>query len=361
MSPSKTTPCRVVVVEDSLVQRAHLVELLQADGDISVVGEAATATEAIDVVARLLPDVVTLDLHIPEGGGLHALEQIMAFTPTPVVVLSSAVENDRSAPAIAALVAGALIAMPKPARWTAAAERELRASVHMARNVPVIRHVRGRLRSRPTETEPTTRSASLEPSATTKQPARPPIVAIAASTGGPPALATVLSNLAGLRSPVLIVQHLHPDFVAGLVDWMKRVSPLPVVLAENGQVARNGHVHVAPGGLHLRLGAGSRLELAERPLSIHRPSADQLFGSIAETAGARAIGVILTGMGEDGAVGLAAMHAAGAHTIGQDAATSAVYGMPRAAFRLGAVDRVLALPDIALAILTAAQRIAVSG
>ena len=339
------------------MQRAHLVELLESGGDITVVGEAGTATEAIEVVGRLHPDVVTLDLHIPGGGGLHALEQIMAFNPTPVVVLSSTVEDDRSAPAIAALVAGALIAMPKPVRWTPELEKELRANVQVARSVPVIRHMRGRLR--PRTADATSTSAPADPGPGSRRSAKPPVVAIAASTGGPPALATVLSNLAGLQSPVLIVQHLHPDFVAGLVEWMKRVSSLPVLLAEHGQPARNGHVHVAPGGLHLRLGAGSRLELTERPASIHRPSADQLFSSVAETAGALAIGVILTGMGDDGAAGLASMHAAGAHTIAQDASTSAVYGMPRAAFRLGAVDRVLALPEIAAAILVAAQRLMV--
>ena len=330
------------------MQRAFLVAVLEADGDIEIVGEATTALDAIALTARLRPDVVTLDLEIPEGGGLHALEQIMAFNPTPVVVLSSTVQSDRSASAIAALVGGALMVVPKPARWTPTLERELRANVRLVRNVPVIRHVKGRLRA--TVVAAPDRTAAPVVNSSTGSP---PVVAIAASTGGPPALSAVLGGLAGLEAPVLVVQHLHPDFVQGLAEWMTRVSPLPVVIAEHGQLARRGHVHIGPGGVHLRLGPGSRIELIERPTSVHRPSADQLFRSVAEVAGGEAVGVILTGMGDDGAAGLAAMHSNGAHTIGQDEATSAIYGMPKAAYALGALDQVLPLSSIADAILCA--------
>lgn len=362
MTPISRAACRVVVVEDSLVQRAHLVALLESAGDIVVIGEASTATEAIELVDRLRPDVVTLDLQIPGGGGQHAIEHIMAYSPTPVVVLSSTVQSDRSAPAIAALVAGALMAVPKPFRWTIDLENEFRANVRIARTIPVIRHLKGRFRGASSNSQPAKAgigqrehaSGSPSPGGSTTaggsiQP-NPPIVAIAASTGGPPALATVLSGLTGLRAPILVVQHLHPDFVQGLVDWMARVSPLNVVIAQHGDVVRGGVVYVGPGGMHLRIGPGSRIELSEKPLTIHRPSADELFTSIAKVVGQHAIGVVLTGMGEDGATGLTSMHNRGAHTIGQDEATSAVYGMPRAAKRRGALDQVLPLGDIAGAI-----------
>ncbi|MBA2280933.1 MAG: response regulator, partial [Acidimicrobiia bacterium] len=138
---------RVVVVEDSLVQRANLVAVLEADGDMTVVGEAATALEAVTLVAALRPQVVTLDLNIPDGGGQYALEQIMARTPTPVLVLSSTVHDGASVPAVEALVGGALLAVPKPSRWTAAFETELRRSVRLIRTVPVIRHIRGSRRN----------------------------------------------------------------------------------------------------------------------------------------------------------------------------------------------------------------------
>jgi two-component system chemotaxis response regulator CheB len=346
-------PARVVVVEDSLVQRANLVAVLEADGDIEVIGEAATATDAIAMVAALRPDVVTLDLNIPDGGGQHALEQIMATTPTPVLVLSSTVHDGTSIPAVEALVGGALLAVPKPARWTPAFEASLRRDVRMIRKVVVIRHLRGS-RNRPVASP--TKPPPATPAARTPGPAAPAcVVAIAASTGGPAALAVVLGGLAELTVPVLIVQHIHPDFVQGLIDWLSRVSPMAVELAHHGQVLRGGHAYLGPGGTHLRLGRDRRAELVETPVTIHRPSADQLFGSVASRAGANGVGVLLTGMGEDGAVGLAAMHRSGAHTIVQDEATSAVYGMPRAAVRLRAADRQLALPAVAEAILTAVR------
>jgi two-component system, chemotaxis family, protein-glutamate methylesterase/glutaminase len=349
------SPTRVVVVEDSLVQRAHLVQVLEAEGDITVVGEATSATEAIEQVASLRPDVVTLDLNIPEGGGQHALEQIMASTPTPVLVLSSTVQNDASAPAIEALMAGALIAIPKPAHWTPIFENDLRRNVRTVRNVPVIRHPRPRTRNRQAPPMATTSAPHVQNPFANETDADLFMVAIAASTGGPPALATVLAGLAGLRAPVLIVQHIHPDFVQGLVDWMNRVSPLPVILATHGQRLRGGCVHIGPGGTHLRVGAGRKIELAERPVTAHCPSADQLFESVATHARDHGIGVVLTGMGDDGAKGLAAMHQRGARTIAQDEATCAVYGMPRAAKQLGAVDQQLPLADIATAIMRAAR------
>jgi two-component system chemotaxis response regulator CheB len=345
-----------VVVEDSLVQRANLVAVLEADGDIEVVGEATTAVEAISLVASLRPDVVTLDLNIPDGGGQYALEQIMANTPTPVLVLSSTVHSEASVPSVEALVGGALLAVPKPARWTSVFENDLRRSVRTIRNVPVIRHIRGGLRNLPVGavTAPSARrpaplSLGLESDPGSR------VVAIAASTGGPAALATVLQGLAKLTAPVLVVQHIHPDFVQGLVKWMARVSPLPVVMAQHGQKLRSGCIHIGPGGTHLRLGRGGTIELEDAPVTVHRPSADQLFESVAVHAGHDGVGVLLTGMGDDGAAGLAAMHHRGARTIVQDEATCAVYGMPRAATRLGVVDQQLPLPAIADAIIRAAS------
>ena len=357
MSPTaRKTPARVVVVEDSLVQRAKLVAVLEADNDIRVIGEATTAVEAIALVASLRPDVVTLDLNIPDGGGQYALEQIMANTPTPILVLSSTVSDESSAPAVEALVGGALLAVPKPTQWTAEFESELRRSVRTIRNVPVIRHMRGRLGRLPMPPSRASSPSRGAPSSSGRvNRAESCVVAIAASTGGPPALATVLEGLANLKAPVLIVQHIHPDFVKGFVEWMARVSPLEVVLAVHGQALRASCVHIAPGGTHLRIGREWKIELVDTPATVHRPSADQLFESVALHARERGVGVILTGMGDDGAAGLGAMHRNGALTIAQDQATSAVFGMPRAAQRLGIVDQQLPLAGIAAAILRGAQ------
>jgi two-component system chemotaxis response regulator CheB len=324
---------RAVVAQDEQERTTDLIRVLQRDGDIAVVGRATTGASATELVARIRPHVVVLDLRL--DGGLRAVEQIMAATPTPILVLRSN-GDDRQSPAVMeALVAGALEAMPTPVRWTAAQESDLRRSVRQIQKVTVIRHPRGRVRAAPT---PARAGGSL------------PVVGLAASTGGPSALAAVLSGLAGLPAPVLVVQHLHPDFTRGLADWMARVSALPVEMAQPNQLAEPGRIYLAPGGYHLRLGVDRRLVLTDTPASLHRPSADELFRSLAERAGAAGIGVLLTGMGDDGARGLLELREAGGWTLAQDEASSAVFGMPQAAHRLGAVTDLLPLEKIAAAV-----------
>jgi two-component system chemotaxis response regulator CheB len=343
-STAPSTAIHAVVVGDSPAQRTELGRILQRDGDIAVVAEAGTAVDAVELVARVRPHVGVLDLHLSDGGGLRAIEQIMARTPTPILVLLARLDDRHSPSAVEALLAGALDALPTPARWTAQLEAELRRSVRQLRNVTVIRRPLGML-ARPSRPQPEPRCGEQ------------PVVALAASTGGPSALATVLSDLHGLLAPVLVVQHLHPHYTNGLADWLSRASALPVELAEHGEIARPGRVYLAPAGVHLRLRANRRLELDASPPTIHRPSADQLFDSVAERAGRAGVGVVLTGMGEDGACGLLEMHRQGGHTFAQDEASSAVFGMPRAAQRLGAVAETDLLP---LGQLAAAVRRAVS-
>jgi two-component system chemotaxis response regulator CheB len=169
-------------------------------------------------------------------------------------------------------------------------------------------------------------------------------------------LAQVLSGLAGLPAPVLVVQHLHPDFVDGLVSWMSRESGLPVKLAETGATLERGTVYIARGDTHLRLGPDRRIVLTPDPATLHRPSANELFTSVAQHAGSDGIGVVLTGMGDDGATGLLAIRRAGGITIAQDEATCAVYGMPRAATRVGAVMEVVPLDAVANALMRATRR-----
>ena len=198
----------------------------------------------------------------------------MADTPTAILVVSASVGGPQSASTIEALVGGALDALPKPAHWTADKEAQFRRSVRNLAKVPVIRHLRGRARSI------AARAGRTAPATT------PPVVALAASTGGPAALAQVLAGLAGLAAPVLVVQHIHPDFVAGLVTWMERASALPVEAARHGQLLVAGHVYIGPGNVHLKLDASGRVALDPAPPAVHRPSADELFGSVAEHAGA---------------------------------------------------------------------------
>lgn len=329
----------VLIVQDPSPQRSQLVRVLQRRGDIVVVGETARVEAAIEQMTSVRPDVVVIDLQLGDGSSQHAIEQIMARVPTPILVLSASIDGRQSTAAVKALVAGALDALPTQA-WTDAGEDELRGSIRQLSKVQVIRHPRGGRDGTPP------RSAGGER----------PVVALAASTGGPSALAELLSGLDGLRAPVLVVQHLHPEFTTGLLDWMSRASALPVEMAEHGSVAQAGHVYLAPGGRHLRLGFGYELILDPTPASPHRPSADQLFHSVAERAGASGVGVLLTGMGEDGARGLLDIHLRGGRTFAQNEESCAVFGMPRAAQRIGAVSGLLPLDQLAGAV-----RRAVSG
>jgi two-component system chemotaxis response regulator CheB len=336
-----TAPIRLVLVEDSATQRAALVRVLEAEGDISVVAEAADADAAVDEVARLRPQVVTMDLDLPRGGGQGAITRIMAETPTPILVLSGVIDTAGAPPAVAALAAGAVDALPKPRAWTDETARALRRQVRMVASVPVV----GRRR----------RAAA---------PARRPgggngmpVVGIAASTGGPAALMAVLRSVPLLPAPILVVQHIHPSFVAGFATWLDDAIALPVSLAVDGELAQPGRVYVAPGETHLRLESRRRLALDPEPRTVHCPSADELLHSIAREAGALSVGAVLTGMGGDGAAGLLAIRQAGGRTFAQDAETSTVFGMPRAAERLGAVQRLLPPERLATALAGAVREL----
>jgi two-component system chemotaxis response regulator CheB len=336
---------RALVIEESPTQRTQLVRILQADGDIEVVGLATTAGEAIELVGRIRPDVVALGLQEQDPRARTTIEQIMARTPTAILALCPALLGPHSVPALDALAAGALDVLPRPSSWSAFDEAQLRRRVRSL-------HKAGPVRS-PQAHAAGGRVALVPLAATTS-----PVVALAASTGGPPALAEVLSGLGGLGglgAPVLVVQHILQDFVPGLVAWMARACPLPVQLARHGEHALPGQVYIAGGGVHLRLDAHRRLSLSSLPATLHRPSADELLRSVAEHAGAAGIGVVLTGMGDDGARGLLALRQRGGRTLAQDEATSAVFGMPQASQRLGAVRELLALGDIAAAVMRAAR------
>jgi two-component system chemotaxis response regulator CheB len=320
-------------------ERGRLTLALQQEGDITVVGEATTAAEAMEGVTGVRPDVVVLTLHAETRTWYDAIEHIMAFTPTPILVVANGTTSRRGPSAVRALMSGAIDVLPSNGTWTSPFAAELRRAVRLVSGAHVVRHPRG-----------------LNPRGESPPRTRPPVVAVGASTGGPSALATLLGGLGDLDAPVLIVQHLHPEFTGGLVDWMGRVSALPVTLAEHGDIAQPGQVYFAPGGVHLRLAADRRLELASSPPATHQPSVDELFTSVAEQAGAGSIGVLLTGIGDDGARGLLTMRGRGGQTFAQDESTSAVFGMPQAALRIGAVTRLLPIHEIADAVRTATRK-----
>jgi len=338
------TRTRVLICEDSRTFAAALARTLEHGGEIDVVGVRSSAEAAIADLARLAPDLVTMDLELPGMPGLAAIEQIMSVRPTPILVLSAHVRDDGGA-AAAALAAGALEAIAKDALPLrdpgGAAAAAFRRRVTLLGRARVIRHPRARLAPHAHRGPP--------------RPApRRSVVGICASTGGPQALAAVLSAIPrDYPIPILVVQHIAAGFTDGLARWLDGAVPLPVRLAEDGAAVEPG-VTVGPEGAHLVVGAGGRLSLDRRsPAGLHRPSGDMLLSSIAASAKSAGVGVVLTGMGRDGGAGIEAIAAAGGLTIAQDEASSAVYGMPREAARRGA-ELILPLPEIAGVLTTVA-------
>jgi two-component system chemotaxis response regulator CheB len=315
---------RALVVQD-LRGDGALVKMLGAAGDIET-GQPWGFSDALDAIRKRHPDIVVM---VPnsEAQAIAAIESVMAREPVPILVIGSG-----SWSSDAMLRAGAVEVLPDGA--SAQDEGRLADRVRVISRVNVIRHIRGR-------------------SGSSRRHLTVPVVGIAASTGGPQALAVLLGGLGGLGAPVLVVQHLHPDFTANFRDWMDRVTSLNVQIATEGVTLEVDHVYVAPPDVHMKVTSGRTIVLDPEPRTLHRPSADILFGSIADHIGPAAVGVLLTGMGEDGAAGLLRMRAAGARTIAQDEVSSAVYGMPREAKRLGAAEEVLPLASIADAVIHA--------
>lgn len=375
-------PVTVVVVVATLA-RARQLERLMHDPGFVVTGVARDPETAERLVLDTRPAAVLIDLELLDGG-LEAIERIMATRPTPIVVCGDAAGQPRAALAAGAVdVVGPLDAPAGSPEFAGALLRHLK----MASRVPVITHPRARLRARHTErTERIERTAerlsesvpqaTAEPipraevgslsngSAGTEPPSRvrvtdgrrrPLVVAIGASTGGPPALAKILRELpVDLPAAVVVAQHMAEGFVEGLARWLDEAAGLTVRVAKNGDQVVPGWVYLAPAGLNLSLGGGYRVQLSSPPDGqYHVPGVDVMFASVASLCAERSVGVLLTGMGRDGAKGLLAMREAGARTLAQDEATSVVWGMPQAAMAVGAVDLELSLPDIGAAIVTA--------
>ena len=336
---------KVIVVDDSASMRRLIRAVLERTPDIAVVGEAQDPIEARDAIKALNPDVVTLDIEMPRMNGLEFLEKIMRLRPTPVIMVSSLTGAGTDA-TIRALEIGAVdcIAKPEPG------ERELFAALPDKIRVAAKSRV-GSLADR-------LQSRSDERGAAPARTFRPDgsVVAIGSSTGGVEALTAVLSSFPPNCPPTVITQHMPPLFTKSFADRLNRLCAPTVAEASDGAPLTEGHVFIAPGSPthHLEI-TGSpgrwrcRLRAAD-PVNGHCPSVDVLFGSVAKAAGTHAVGVILTGMGRDGASGLLAMRQAGARTLGQDAASSLVYGMPKVAHEIGAVERQAPLrrvgPDI---------------
>jgi len=348
--PVPSRPIKVLVVDDSAIVRKVLTQELGREGDIEVVGAAPDPFVARDLIVQLEPDVITLDIEMPRMDGLTFLRRLMQFRPMPVVVVSSLTPRGGEI-ALEAMDAGAVEVVCKPGAAYAVGEMavELRDKVRAAARVRVSRR----------EEAKAVPSASplgrLSLSRTTHS-----VVAIGASTGGTQALQAVLTALPANAPGILIVQHMPEHFTRSFAARLDTLCAMEVKEAEDGDSVVPGRVLIAPGNHHMELirdGAAYRAIVRGGPLvSRHRPSVDVLFHSVSRYAGRNAVGVILTGMGHDGAEGLLAMRQAGAATLAQDEASCVVFGMPKEAIALGAAEKIASLELIPARILEAASR-----
>jgi two-component system, chemotaxis family, protein-glutamate methylesterase/glutaminase len=333
---------RVLIVDDSALMRQVMGTLLSRDPAIDVVGAAADPYVARDKIKQLRPDVLTLDVEMPRMDGLAFLEKLMRAHPMPVVMVSSLTEAGCET-TLRALELGAVDFVTKP-------------KLDLREHLPAVaQEVIGKIKAAACARvcAPRTRSLPSAPRPATKAliKSTDQVIAVGASTGGTEALKDFLVALPADCPGIVIVQHMPEKFTHAFADRLDRMCTMRVKEAADGDRVLNGHALIAPGGLHMRLvraGATYLVRLRnDPPVNQHRPSVDVLFESCSETVGANAVGVIMTGMGDDGARGLLAMRKAGARTLAQDEASCVVFGMPRAAIELGAAERVLPLAHLA--------------
>lgn len=333
---------RVLIVDDSAIVRKLLGEALAAESDIEVVGTAPDPYIARDKVLALSPDVLTLDIEMPRMDGLTFLRKLMVFRPMPVIVISSLAQASCQA-GVEALRAGAVEVMAKPGGPYSVGE--LKVSLAAKIRAAAVSRI-----SKPKPSAPPVlvSSALFHPMS---------LIAIGASTGGTQAIEEVLTRLPAESPGIVIAQHIPAGFSRAFAERLNAICPMQVSEAVDGDRVAPGRAMIAPGNFHMvvhRSGAEYRVIVKDGPLVCYqRPSVDVLFSSVAECAGAHAVGALLTGMGSDGALGLKKMKSAGAHTIAQDEASCVVFGMPMQAIRLGAADEVVPLHSIAQAISTA--------
>ena len=350
----KRLPIRLLVVEDSPSVREFLVYLFASDQEIQVIATASNGEEALDAVKTRKPDVITMDLHMPRMDGYAATRAIMENYPTPIVVVTDSTVSDEMSTTLSALEAGALAVMKRPTGighpGHAATARELIQTVKLMSEIKVVKRW-----AKP--------KAPAAPAPDTLQPEPPSVaptprkhfrlVAIGSSTGGPLVLQQILSHLPkDFPIPIIIVQHIAQGFTEGFVQWLAESSKFAVALAANGIVMMPAHAYIVPNGFQADVDAYARITLKKDAAENgHCPSVSALFRSVANAYGAYAVGILLTGMGKDGAAELGLMHDRGALTIAQDKESSVVHGMPGAAIALGAATHVLG-PDKIISVLT---------
>ena len=332
----------VLVAEDSPVVKQLLVRILQADPEIRVVGGASNGVEAVHLAEVLRPDVITMDIRMPKMDGVEATQLIMAECPTRIIVVSASVDSEESRPAFEAMKAGALVVVDKPRGLNHKDFDQI--SARLIKTVKTMSTVKVVTRWRRIN----------QVSLLTRKNLPFKIIAMGASTGGPAAIAQILGNLpSNLSVPILIVQHMTPGFGSAFVDWLDTENSIPVKVAAAGDRLLPGQVYVAPDNYHTGVNGEGKIFLTDKKAlhNHHRPSINYMFKTIAKYYGSKTLGIVLTGMGQDGAKGLREIKQAGGETIAQDEASSIVYGMAKSAVALGAIDYVISLDKISSTIL----------
>jgi two-component system chemotaxis response regulator CheB len=339
---------RVLIVDDVKSARDLLRDILTTDSNFEVVGETADGVQAVEAALRLQPDLITMDIRLPGLDGFLAVEQILARFPVPIVMITASL-GDPEAQLFRALKAGALDVLDKQELYLWRTRPEIRTG--FLRKLRLLASTRPGARA---HRAPVERRTQVPFSLPVQEPDEPPfVVAIAASTGGPSALMTLLKHIPGdVHAAFLVVQHMSQGFLEGLARWLDHEVELRVKKAEEGDSLEAGVVLFAPEDYHMLVTDGGTIRLNKSlPVDGHRPSAELLFDSVTRYYGKRAIGVILTGMGSDGASGLKRLRSYGGHTIAQDEESSIIFGMPRAAIELGAAEVVRSIENIAPQIL----------
>jgi len=353
---SKQPRIKVLIIDDSALVRTMLTKILTSDPILEVVGTAPDAFVAREKIKLLNPDVLTLDVEMPRMDGLQFLRNLMRLRPMPVVMCSSLTQRGADV-TLAALELGAIDFVAKPKVDVAHALEDYADEIIKKVHVAAVARVRSAI-SRPVR--PISHTATRGAATALRFRTTDQIIAIGASTGGTEAIRAILASMPPDSPGMIITQHIPRAFSGQFAARMDSISQMSVKQAEDGDLIQQGHAYIAPGDQHLvvmRDGARYRCRVTDdAPVNHHRPSVDVMFHSVAEFVGPNAIGVILTGMGADGSRGLKEMQERGAHTLAQDEKTSVVWGMPGASVAIGAVDRVLPIDEIAVALMNHDQK-----
>ena len=332
---------KVLIAEDSELFAESIAEVI-VSGGMSVVGVATDGRMAVEMCARLEPDLITMDVRMPVMDGLEAIEQIMASHPTPILVMTADPRGESGEMGFEALRRGALEVIAKPLGWPGSPVEvaAFQERVRLLATIKVVRHVAGK-RVMSASRSPRTRKTR--------------VLGIATSTGGPPALASIFQGFpADFPAGILVTQHIAEGFAQNLAKWLNSVTPLEVKIASDGDFVAPGTILLAPDHAHLTVNRLGSVVLEDSPpVDGHRPSCSRMLASIADSYGTGAIGVVLTGMGRDGANGLAAIRAAGGVTVVQDEGSSAVFGMPKAA--IASAQHVVALDEMSAFLLAVSR------